>query len=97
MTPKAASTTRSSDNSRFRLPDGSRSAQSPWVWRGFLFLSLIALGLSITFAAGDQTFYTVSWAVIAAGWFATAMWLWRQHIRWEDGQQERATAGASRR
>ena len=74
MTPKPAPTTRSSDGPRFRLPDGSRSAQSPWVWRGFLFLSLIALGLSLTFAAGAQTFYTVSWAVIAAGWFTTAMW-----------------------
>ena len=87
MTPHPDST-RPPDNSRFHLPDGSRSAQSPWVWRGFLFMSLIALGLSITFAAGAQPFYTVSWAVIATGWFTTAMWLWRKHLRWEDTQQK---------
>ena len=39
---------------RIRLPDGSRSVSSPWVWRGMLFLSLIALGLCISFAESRQ-------------------------------------------
>jgi hypothetical protein len=64
-----------------RLPDGSRSVESVWVWRGFLLLSLVALGLCIAFAAGGQLFYAVAWAVIAAGWFTVSMWLWRQHLR----------------
>lgn len=67
--------------SRFQLPDGSRSAQSPWVWRGFFLLSLVALGLCISFVAGHQVFYAVAWGIIAAGWFATSMWIWRQHLR----------------
>jgi len=69
---------------RFRLPDGSRSVQSPWVWRGFLFMSLIALGLGITLVTGRQLLYAAAWAVIAIGWLAIAMWLWRQHLRYHD-------------
>jgi hypothetical protein len=69
---------------KLRLPDGSRSVQSVWVWRGFLFMSLIALGLCLTFAVGGRLFYTAAWAVIAIGWFVTSMWLWRQHVRWDD-------------
>jgi hypothetical protein len=69
---------------RFRLPDGSRSAQSVWVWRAFLFLSLIALGLCLSFAVGGRLLYAVAWGVITAGWFGIAMWLWRQHLRLDD-------------
>jgi hypothetical protein len=47
-------------------------------------MSLIALGLSITFAAGAQLVYAIAWAVITTGWFATAMWLWRKHFRYEE-------------
>ena len=69
---------------RLRLPDGSRSVQSPWVWRGFLFMSLIALGLCITFVSGGETFYTAAWAIITAGWFGISMWLWRRHVLDDD-------------
>lgn len=75
---------------RLRLPDGSRSVQSVWVWRGFLFMSLIALGLCLTFAAGGRTFYTGAWAFIATGWFAISMWLWRRHIRYDDAAHQAA-------
>lgn len=80
-----------------QLPDGSRSVQSPWVWRGFLFMSLIGLGLCLSFAAGRIYFYAAAWAVITAGWFAIAMWLWRRHIldddaQWEAHKQAAATA-----
>ena len=68
----------------FRLPDGSRSVQSPWVWRGFLFMSLIAFGLCLTFASGRQLFFAVAWGVITAGWFTISMWLWRKHVRDDD-------------
>ena len=67
-----------------RLPDGTRSVQSPWVWRGFLFMALIALGLCLTFAMGGLVLYTVAWAVIAVGWFGIAMWLWRKHVKEDD-------------
>jgi hypothetical protein len=63
-----------------RLPDGSRSVQSPWVWRGFVFMSLVALGFCVTFAAGREVFYAAAWGVITIGWFAIAMWLWRRHV-----------------
>jgi hypothetical protein len=73
---------------RLRLPDGTRSVQSPWVWRGFLFMSLIALGLFLTFVSGHNGFYALSWGFITVGWFSISMWLWRKHIvddnaRWQ--------------
>jgi hypothetical protein len=75
---------------RFRLPDGSRSVQSPWVWRGFAFMSFMALGICIISAVGGQLFFAVAWAFITAGWFATAMWLWRKHVRDDDLAHEQA-------
>jgi hypothetical protein len=68
----------------FRLPDGTRSVQSPWIWRGFLFLSLIAFGLCLSFVFADRVFYAASWGFITAGWFAISMWLWRRHVRDDD-------------
>jgi hypothetical protein len=65
---------------RMRLPDGSRSAESPWVWRGFLFMSLIALGLCLTLLAGHRVVFAGAWALITIAWFTTSMWLWRKHI-----------------
>ncbi len=63
-----------------RLPDGTRSVQSPWVWRGLFLMSLIALGLCLTLVAGHHTVYAVCWGIVAAGWFAMSMWLWRRHV-----------------
>ena len=83
-----------------RLPDGSRSVQSPWVWRGFLFMSLIGLGLCLSFAAGHLYLYAAAWAVITAGWFSVAMWLWRKHVLDDDAQweaQKKAATTAARR
>jgi hypothetical protein len=82
---------------RARLPDGSRSVQSVWVWRGFFFMSLIALGLCISFAEQGLRFYTLAWAVIAIGWFGTSMWLWRKHVRDDDvAWQEAANGGRAK-
>jgi len=50
------------------------------VWRGFLFMSLIALGLCLTLALGGRLLYAAAWAFVTAGWFAIAMWLWRRHL-----------------
>jgi hypothetical protein len=69
---------------RLQLPDGSRSVQSVWVWRGFLFMSLVALGLCIRFALGGLTFFAVAWAVITVGWAGIAVWLWRKHVHEDD-------------
>jgi hypothetical protein len=65
---------------QIHLPDGSRSVQSPWVWRGFVFMSLIAFGLCISFVSGGLTVLAIAWAIIAAGWLAIGMWLWRKHV-----------------
>jgi hypothetical protein len=67
-----------------RLPDGSRSVQSVWVWRAFFFMSLLALGLAISFVDEGLRFYAMAWGVIAVGWFAVSMWLWRKHVRDDD-------------
>ena len=78
-------------STRYRLPDGSRSAQSVWVWRGFLLLALIALGLCLTLAIDGRTGFAAAWAVIAAGWFAISMVLWRRHLRWAAEEDRRPT------
>lgn len=65
---------------RFQLPDGSRSAQSPWVWRAFLFLSLVAFGLALSFLSEGRTGLAVAWLVITIGWFAISMWIWRRNV-----------------
>ena len=65
----------------FRLPDGSRSVQSPWVWRGFTFMSLVAFGLFLSFVTGNHPMLAAAWGFITVGWFSIAMWLWRKHVR----------------
>src|SRR5579884_3757942 len=60
----------------------SRSVRSGWVWRGFLMLALLGVGVAIIMAGNHQSTLAVLWLVIAAGWFATSMWLWRQHGRY---------------
>lgn len=57
----------------------SRSVQSVWVWRGFLIMSLVAVGIVIIAATNGKTSFAAAWGVIAAGWFAISMWLWYQH------------------
>jgi hypothetical protein len=69
---------------KVRLPDGSKSVQSVWVWRGFFFLSLIGLGFAISRFNVDQILYGWLWVVISLGWFGVSMYLWRQHVKWDD-------------
>ncbi len=69
---------------RIQLPDGSKSVQSVWVWRGFFFMSLVALGLAISFADQGLRVFAIAWVLIAAGWFGISMWLWRKHVRDDD-------------
>jgi hypothetical protein len=81
---------------RQRLPDGSKSVQSVWVWRGFFFMSLIALGLVISFASEGLHFYAIAWAVIALGWFGISMWLWRKHVKDDDAALQAASTKGGR-
>lgn len=62
----------------------SRSVQSPWIWRGLLLMSLVALGLCFTLLVGGNITFGAMWGVIAVGWFGFSMWLWRQHLRYSD-------------
>jgi hypothetical protein len=82
---------------RTRLPDGSRSVQSVWVWRTFFLMSLIAVGLVISFMSEGLHFYAAAWAVIALGWFTVSMWLWRKHVRDDDAAWQAAQKRAGRR
>ncbi|MDE3204186.1 MAG: hypothetical protein KGQ66_08170 [Acidobacteriota bacterium] len=63
----------------------SRSVRSGWVWRGFMMLALLALGVALIMVGNHHSTLALLWVVIAVGWFATAMWLWRQHHRYLDG------------
>ena len=73
-----------------RRPDGrddrysvrdSRSVRSPWVWRGFFVMSLVAFGVVIILLGNHKSGFAIAWAVIGCGWLAVSMWLWRQHTR----------------
>lgn len=63
----------------------SRSVRSGWIWRGFFMLTLFAIGIAILTATEHHGTLAILWLVIAAGWFATSMWLWRQHTRYMRG------------
>jgi hypothetical protein len=63
---------------RYSVED-SRSVRSVWVWRAFLFMSLMAVGIAIILGTNGATMFAILWGVIAAGWFAISMWLWHQH------------------
>lgn len=63
----------------------SRSVRSGWIWRGFLMLTLLAVGVAIIMAGNHHSTLAILWGVIAVGWFAIAMWLWRQHNRYMRG------------
>jgi hypothetical protein len=66
------------DDNRFSLEE-SRFVRSAWVWRAFLLLSLMAIGVAIIFAGNGKTLDAVLWVVIAVGWGAFAIGLWRKH------------------
>ncbi|HEX3825573.1 MAG TPA: hypothetical protein VHV79_14025 [Mycobacteriales bacterium] len=85
-----------SENWRSRLPDGSKSVQSVWVWRGFFFMSLIAVGLAISFADEGLHFYALMWAIIAVGWFGFSMWLWRKHVQDDNAASKTREIGGQR-
>lgn len=66
------------DDDHFSLED-SRLVRSVWIWRAFFVLSLVAVGVAIIFFGNGKTVPAILWLVIAAGWFAFAMGLWRKH------------------
>jgi hypothetical protein len=55
--------------------------RSPWVWRGFFVMSLVAFGVVIILLGNHKAGFAIAWAVIGCGWLATSMWLWRQHTQ----------------
>lgn len=71
----------------------SRSVRSVWVWRAFLLMSLVALGIAILLAGNGATSFAILWGVIAAGWFGIAMWLWRMHSNMEEQEFRRLKGG----
>ena len=64
----------------------SRSVRTPWVWRGFLLLTLFGIGVAIILEGNHHGTFALLWLVISAGWFAISMWLWRQHSRYMRGK-----------
>ena len=65
---------------RFSLED-SRFVRTTWVWRSFLMLSMVGIGIAIIFAGNGKSLLAVLWVVISLGWFAFAMGLWRKHTK----------------
>jgi len=73
------------DDDRYDVRD-SRSVRTPWVWRGFLLMSLVAAGIAIVLAGNGAATFAALWGVIAAGWFGISMWLWRMHSQMLRGE-----------
>ena len=67
-------------NGRFSMDD-SKFVRSVWVWRTFLGLAMVALGVAIIFAGNGKGTIAILWVVIAVGWAAFAMGLWRRHMK----------------
>jgi hypothetical protein len=44
-------------------------------------MTLVSLGLAVTFAVDGHRAYAVAWAVITVAWGATAGILWKAHLR----------------
>ena len=57
----------------------SRSVQTPWVWRGMLMMSMLAVGVALVMLGNGLSTLAALWGVIAVGWFAISMWLWKKH------------------
>ena len=53
---------------------------SRWGWRTLAVLSMVALGLCITFFGDGHSGYGVVWAIITLGWGALTLMLWRRHL-----------------
>jgi hypothetical protein len=87
----------SSKNWQDRLPDGSKSVQSVWVWRGLLFMAIIALGIVIAAFQTGRTVFAVLWLVIALGWFSISMWLWRKHVLDDNAAAQAKPSGGRNR
>jgi hypothetical protein len=64
----------------------SRAVRNGWVWRGHLMMALLFVGVAIIMQGNHHGTLAVLWLVIAAGWFAASMWLWRQHGRYMRGR-----------
>jgi hypothetical protein len=84
VTPKKGSSSPPQSTEKWEVQD-SRSVRSGWIWRGFLMLTLLAVGVAIIMEANHHGTLAIMWGVIAAGWFAISMWLWRQHSRYMRG------------
>lgn len=73
-----------SQTERWQVRD-SKSVRSGWIWRGFLMLALLAVGVAIIMVANHHSSLGIAWGVIAVGWLAISMWLWRMHGRYLRG------------
>jgi hypothetical protein len=63
----------------------SWTVRSGWGWRAFFMMALVAIGVAIILAGNGAGTFGILWLVIAAGWFATSMWVWRKHTRYMRG------------
>jgi hypothetical protein len=72
------------DEGRYSI-EQSRSVRSVWGWRALLLMSMVAVGIAIILAGNHDDTLAILWLVIAVGWFAISMWVWRMHVRYVNG------------
>jgi hypothetical protein len=59
------------------------AVMSSWGWRILAVFTLVALGLTITFALDGHTAFAVIWLVITGAWGFFSLVLWRRHLAWD--------------
>jgi hypothetical protein len=65
---------------RYFVPNGG-AARSAWAWRGFLAMSILALGVTIVLLGLGLDFFAILWLVIALGWFGVSLWRRRMDVQ----------------
>jgi len=53
---------------------------SSWGWRILAVFTMLAFGLTITFALDGHTGYAVLWLIVTAAWGFFSLVLWRRHL-----------------
>jgi hypothetical protein len=69
--------------SRAEPPTLGPAVMSSWGWRILAVFTMVALGLTITFALDGHTAFALVWFIITAGWGFFTVVLWRRHLAWD--------------
>jgi hypothetical protein len=80
---RATATSEERASGRAEPPGLGVIVTSPWGWRIFAVITMVAIGLCLTFSLDGHGVFGILWCVIAAAWGAFTYKLWRLHLTWD--------------